>query len=228
MKKKLLSIMLGLAMVVSVTACGVTAPEAPAAEAPKAEAPAAEAPAAEEPAAEEPAAEEPAAEAPAAEPEVTLVYAEVNPLDTIVGQMATEFANKVSELSGGTMKIDIQASGVLGSENDVLDTMLGGGGTIDMSRISAFALTSYGGEKSMLLSLPYTFVSRDHYWNFASSDLASEFLLEPHENGSGVRGLFYGEEGFRHFFTVNEISGMEDLAGMKLRVSNDQIGRAHV
>lgn len=222
MKKKLLSVMLGLAMVVSVTACGVTAPEAPAAEAPKAEAPAAEAPAAEAetPAAEEPAAEEPAA---AAEPEVTLVYAEVNPLDTIVGQMATEFANKVSELSGGTMKIDIQASGVLGSENDVLDTMLGGGGTIDMSRISAFALTSYGGEKSMLLSLPYTFVSRDHYWNFATSDLADEFLLEPHENGSGVRGLFYGEEGFRHFFTVNEISGMEDLAGMKLRVSNDPV-----
>lgn len=220
MRKKLLSVMLGLAMVVSVTACGVTAPEAPAAEAPKAEAPAAEAPAAEEPAAEEPAAEAPAA---AAEPEVTLVYAEVNPLDTIVGQMATAFADKVAELSGGTMKIDIQASGVLGSENDVLDTMLGGGGTIDMSRISAFALTSYGGEKSMLLSLPYTFVSREHYWNFASSDLASEFLLEPHENGSGVRGLFYGEEGFRHFFTVKEISSMEDLAGMKLRVSNDPV-----
>ncbi len=220
MRKKLLSVMLGLAMVVSVTACGVTAPEAPAAEAPKAEAPAAEEPAAEEPAAEKPAEEAPAA---AAEPEVTLVYAEVNPLDTIVGQMATEFANKVSELSGGTMKIDIQASGVLGSENDVLDTMLGGGGTIDMSRISAFALTSYGGEKSMLLSLPYTFVSREHYWNFASSDLASEFLLEPHENGSGVRGLFYGEEGFRHFFTVKEISSMEDLAGMKLRVSNDPV-----
>lgn len=225
MKKKLLSVMLGLAMVVSITACGLQAPETPAAEAPAAEAPAAEAPAAEAPAAEEPAAEEPAAETPvaAAEPEVTLVYAEVNPLDTIVGQMATEFANKVSELSGGTMKIDIQASGVLGSENDVLDTMLGGGGTIDMSRISAFALTSYGGEKSMLLSLPYTFVSREHYWNFATSDLADEFLLEPHENGSGVRGLFYGEEGFRHFFTVKEISGMEDLAGMKLRVSNDPV-----
>ncbi len=154
---------------------------------------------------------------------VTLVYAEVNPLDTIVGKMATDFKEKVEELSGGSVTIDIQASGVLGSENDVLDTMLGGGGTIDMSRISAFALTSYGGQKSMLLSLPYTFVSRDHFWNFATSDLAQEFLLEPVENGSGVRGLWYGEEGFRHFFTVNEISGMEDLAGMKLRVSNDPV-----
>ena len=153
---------------------------------------------------------------------ITLVYAEVNPLDTIVGQTATAFKEKVEELSGGSIIIDIQHSGVLGSENDVLDTMLGGG-TIDMSRISAFALTSYGGEKSKLLSVPYTFVSREHFWNFATSDLAEEFLIEPHENGSGVRGLFYGEEGFRHFFTVKEISGMEDLAGMKLRVSNDPI-----
>ena len=68
-----------------------------------------------------------------------------------------------------------------------------------MARISAFALTSYGGEKSSLLSVPFTFVNRDHFWNFATSDLAQEFLLEPHENGSGIRGLFYGEEGFRHF-----------------------------
>ena len=154
---------------------------------------------------------------------ITLVYAEVNPLDTIVGQTGTAFKEKVEELSGGSIKIDIQASGVLGSENDVLDTMLGGGGTIDMSRISAFALTSYGGEKSKLLSIPYTFVNRDHFWNFATSDLAPEFLNEPYENGSGVRGLFYGEEGFRHFFTVKEVNSMEDLKGLKLRVSNDPV-----
>jgi len=159
---------------------------------------------------------------PAAEP-IKLVYAEVNPLDSIVGKMAVVFKEKVEELTNGQVIIDIQASGVLGSENDVLDTMLGGGGTIDMSRISAFALTSYGGQKSKLLSLPYTFVSRDHFWKFASSDLAEEFLMEPYENGSGVRGLFYGEEGFRHFFTVKPIKGLEDLKGMKLRVSNDPI-----
>ena len=159
----------------------------------------------------------------AADDTVTLVMAEVNPLDTIVGQTDTAFKEKVEELSNGSIKIDLQASGVLGSENDVLDAMLGGGGMIDMSRISAFALTSYGGTKSSLLSLPYTFVSRDHFWNFATSDLAKEFLAEPEENGFGVRGLFYGEEGFRHFFTVNEVKGIEDMAGLKLRVSNDPV-----
>ena len=57
-------------------------------------------------------------------PAVTLVMAEVNPLDTIVGQTDTAFKEKVEELSGGSITVDLQASGVLGSENDVLDTMV--------------------------------------------------------------------------------------------------------
>lgn len=207
MKKKILSVLLGAGMAASLFACGLKSPTA--------------GETAEDPTTESDDTNE--EEQVGEEPEVTLVFAEVNPLDTIVGQFDSAFKEKVEELSGGTIKIDLQASGVLGSENDVLDTMLGGGGTIDMSRISAFALTSYGGEKSMLLSIPYTFVSRQHFWNFAESELAEEFLREPSENGSGVRGLFYGEEGFRHFFTTEPVAKLEDLAGLKLRVSNDPI-----
>lgn len=225
MKKKLISLMLVGAMAFSMTACGLSKAEEPAAETPAAEEPKAEEPAAEEPAAEEPAAEEAAdSEYPAAnDPAVTLVMAEVNPLDTIVGQMDSKFKEEVERLSGGSVTIDLQASGVLGSENDVLDAMLGGAGTIQMSRISAFALTSYGGKKSSLLSIPYTWENRDHWWAFAESDLAQEFLQEPSENGSGIRGLFYGEEGFRHFFSNKELTDINSLKGMKIRVSNDPI-----
>ena len=189
MKKRWLSAALCTAMVAgSLAGCGLKSPEttttAAATEAAKEEATTA-AEAKEESKGESAAAGEPVG------PAVTLVMAEVNPLDTIVGQTDTAFKEKVEELSGGSITVDLQASGVLGSENDVLDTMLGGGGTIDMSRISAFALTS--------------------------------FLMEPHDNGLGVRGLFYGEEGFRHFFTVKPVNGLEDLKGMKLRVSNDPI-----
>lgn len=157
------------------------------------------------------------------DPPVTLVYAEVNPLDTIAGKTDTAFKEKVEELSGGSITIDIQAGGVLGSENDVLDSMVGGSNSIDISRISAFALTSYGAQKSKLLSIPYTFVSRQHWWNFANSDLASAFLNEPQDLGLPLRGIFYGEEGFRHFFTTTEVKGIEDLKGLKLRVSNDPV-----
>ena len=180
------------------------------------------------------------ATAAANDPKVTLVYAEVNPLDTIVGQTATHFKEKVEELTGGSVVIDVQASGVLGSENDVLDAILGGSTSIDMSRISAFALTSYGCNKSKLLSIPFTFENRAHFWNFANSDLAPEFLIwlnqmqvcrcqiyeflnEPQELGLPVRGIFYGEEGFRHFFTVKPVAGIEDFKGLKLRVSNDPV-----
>ncbi len=155
---------------------------------------------------------------------VTLTYAEVNPLDgTIVGEMAKAFKEKAEELSGGEITIDIQAGGVLGSEDQILDNLLGGGNITDISRISAFALTQYGCNKAKLLSIPYTFVNEDHFWNFAASDLAQEFLLEPQEVGLPLRGLCYGEEGFRHFFFKKEVKSLEDLKGLKIRVSSDPV-----
>ena len=154
---------------------------------------------------------------------VTLVYAEVNPLDTIVGQVATVFKQKVEELSGGEITIDVQAGGVLGTEAQILDGILGGGDTVDIMRISAFALSSYGCQKAMLLSIPYTFVSREHFWKFANSDLAAEFLAEPNQIGLPLRGICYGEEGFRHFFFKDPVTGLKDLKGKKIRVSEDPV-----
>ena len=155
---------------------------------------------------------------------VKLTYAEVNPLDgTIVGEMAKAFKAKAEELSGGEIEIDIQAGGVLGSEDQILDNLLGGGNITDISRISAFALTQYGCSKASLLSIPYTFVNEEHFWKFADSELAQEFLLEPQELGLGLRGLCYGEEGFRHFFFKTEVKSLEDLKGLKIRVSSDPV-----
>ena len=161
--------------------------------------------------------------ATAAMAEVTLTYAEVNPEDTIVGQIAANFKAKLEELSGGEIKVDVQYSGVLGAEAQILDGILMGGDTVDVARISAFALSSYGCGKATLLSLPYTFAGREHYWNFAGSDLAKEFLAEPQTMGLPLRGLAYGEEGFRHFFFKNEVTDITSLKGMKIRVSEDPI-----
>ena len=96
--------------------------------------------------------------------EVTLVLAEMNSFDTIAGMVDLKFKEEVEEKSGGKIKIDIQPNGVLGSETDILDTMIGGGGTIDMARVTAGILTSYGSKKAILLSLPYTFTSREHLY----------------------------------------------------------------
>ncbi len=158
----------------------------------------------------------------ASEP-VTLVYAEVNPLDTIVGKTATFFKEKVEELTGGSVLINIQHSGVLGTEAQVFDGILSGSGTVDIGRFSAFQFTAYGCNKAKLLSIPYTFVSREHFWNFANSDLAQEFLAEPLEVGLPLRGICYGEEGFRHFFFRDEVTDINSLKDMKIRVSEDPV-----
>lgn len=159
-----------------------------------------------------------------AEEPITLTYSEVNPLDgTIVGEMAKAFKEKTEELTNGSVVIDIQAGGVLGSEDQILDNLLGGGTITDIGRFSAFAFTQYGCEKAKLLSIPYTFVNEQHFWNFAASDLAQEFLAEPHEVGLPLRGVCYGEEGFRHFFFTKDVKTIEDMKNMQIRVSSDPV-----
>ena len=219
MKKKLISLILcGTMAFAALTGCGLSGGTAASSSEPAAEGEAA-------PAAEGEAA--PAADAAApAEGAITLTMAEVNPLDnTVCGAMDLKFKEEVEKISGGQIQIDLQGGGVLGVEADVLDGMLGGTGTVDICRISAFALSSYGTKKSVLLSLPYTFRDREHFWAFANSDLGQEFLNESEEMGLGVRGLYFGEEGFRHFFTVKDkpITTPADMKGMKIRVSNDPI-----
>lgn len=230
MRKKFLCAALGAAMVCSMAGCGLKSPETATTAATTAAETKAEETKAEETKAEESKAEETKAEAAgevneqaAKDPEVTLVYAEVNPLDSIVGKTGVAFKEKVEELSGGTVKIDLQPNGVFGAEGDVLDAMISESGTIDITRTAVASMTPYGTSKSNLLTIPYTFTDREHFWKYVDSDVAAEILAEPEELQLGIRGLFYGEEGFRHFFANKEINSMEDLKGMKLRVSTDPV-----
>jgi TRAP-type C4-dicarboxylate transport system substrate-binding protein len=47
--------------------------------------------------------------------------------------------------------------------------------------------------------------------------------MEPYEIGLGLRGLMYGEEGFRSFFTSFPVNEIADLSGHKIRVSTDPV-----
>ncbi|MBO4547478.1 MAG: TRAP transporter substrate-binding protein [Treponema sp.] len=153
--------------------------------------------------------------------EITLVMAEVNPAETIAGQMDQAFKRKVEELSGGKIKIDLQCSGILGDVESIMDLMMKPGSTIQIHRMSAVNMATYGCRKSSLLGIPYTFSSKEHFWNFALSETGKKILNEPVEVGLGVKGLFYGEEGFRNFFSKTKIEKVQDFNGLKVRGTND-------
>lgn len=156
----------------------------------------------------------------ASEKEVTLVMAEVNPAETIAGQMDQAFKEKVEELSGGSIKIDLQCSGILGDVDSVVNLMLKPNSTIHIHRMSAVNMASYGCSQSSLLGIPYTFASKEAFWEFTKSKAAQEILDEPIEI-MGLKGLFYGEEGFRNFFSTVKISGVKDFEGLSARGTND-------
>ena len=145
-----------------------------------------------------------------------LTYAEVNPANSYSGYIARLFKQRVEELSLGTILIDIKFSGVLGNDNEVLTSMYQHN-TPDIIRTSVSYLQDYGANKAAMLSTPYMFENREHYWKFISSGKYKDFLNEITFNESKIRGLCFIEEGYRHFFSRKPINCLAELSGLKIR-----------
>lgn len=159
---------------------------------------------------------------------LVLIMDEVNPPDTIVGRMDYAFKEKVEELSEGKIIIDLHTNGELGNNEQTMAMLLCNSEVLHISRISVSYLASIGGKKSTLLVLPYTFTDKEDFWKFVSSPLANEFLDELYHDGNGLKGLFYGEEGFRNFFSVKPIDNPSDFIGKTVRLPEDRIQHALV
>ncbi len=154
---------------------------------------------------------------------IELVMADVSSMNTIAGLTDLTFKQNVESLSNGKIKINLQVNGVLGDEEQVLNLMQSRDNAIQLARISTASLVMHGAKKCALLATPYTFRTLDHFWNFANSDLAKEFLDEPYEKELGLKGIFFAEQGFRSFLSVSPLGGIEDFEGKKIRVASDPI-----
>lgn len=156
---------------------------------------------------------------------VTLVYNEVNPESSLAGQVATYLAEQAEALSGGSVKIDVRAGGsLMGSEADAIDDMTGPAPTVDIARISIFALDNYGVPTTRITNLPFVFTSREHYWKFAASDVGKQILTDSNTvGGLGIEGKCFFEEGFRHFFFSKPVESIEDMKGLNIRVSTSTV-----
>lgn len=149
---------------------------------------------------------------------LSIVLAEVNPETSICGRMDQAFKSKVEQLSKGKISVNIQYSGVLGNESQIIELMKAEESSVQVARVSA-NLTQYGGKKSGLITIPYTFANAEHFWKFAKSDIAKEILNEPYEMELGVKGLCYAQEGFRNFFSTTKIKTVQDMKNLHMRVS---------
>lgn len=157
-------------------------------------------------------------------PEYTFRYAELNPKGHIMSEAGEYFAQQVAEMSNGRIQIKVFPAGQLGDEKTVYQT-LQMGGVVDMARGNTNSLGDFGAKKLTLFGLPFIFRDREHLWNVLNSEIGNEFLSEPQEIGTGMVGLFYLDEGSRHFFTKEDIviNSVEDFNGLKLRVPTTEL-----
>lgn len=121
---------------------------------------------------------------------------------------------RLQEISGDTMSIDIYPSGQLGSERDLMELLQIG--SLAMTKVSTSPMENFVPEMKVF-SIPYVFRSKDHLWEVLDGEIGQELLLA----GESVRlrGLVYYEAGSRSFYTTDQpVKTPADLKGLKIRV----------
>ena len=223
MKKKILASVLSLAMVMSVLAgCGSQA-AAPAAEAPAASeaAPAAEeAPATEEAA---PAAEEaPAEEAAASDPAVELTFTSVSVTGDSHTTAMDAFAEKVEELSNGSVTCKTYADGTLFSADAEWDALTSG--QADLAYISFPTLATQSGlEWCSMVGSAYFWSSYDHMTNTLNGDIGKNDIfpkIEEKVNAVPLSAFYLGSRVVNT--RAKEINSYADMKGILLRMPNSE------
>jgi tripartite ATP-independent transporter DctP family solute receptor len=132
---------------------------------------------------------------------------------------AMEFMNeRLLELSGGTVTIDIYPSSVLGSEVQCIEQLQYG--LLAMTKTSTASIENFLPEMSVF-GLPYLFRDEGHYWDVLMSEIGRELLEKTQVKN--LRGLCYYDSGSRNFYTKDRpIRTPDDLKGLKIRVMNSR------
>ena len=151
-----------------------------------------------------------------------LRIADVNADGHIIVQALHYYANRVAELSGGTIQVSVYPAGQLGEDNQCYELMQMGG--LDLYRGNASSLGEYGKIQLSAMALPYIFRDRDHFWKVVTSDLGKKVLDDIQSSGIGMVGIAYLDEGMRNFFTTKaSITKLADIKGLKIRVQNAEL-----
>ena len=141
------------------------------------------------------------------------------PLESHYGDGGKAFADTMSELSGGSITINLKPAGALGGERDVIEGMQIG--TVDLAISSTGPIGNFVPD---IYALDFPFLFKGYAEAHAVLDgpigqsLLDEF--QAHE----LVGLAWGENGFRNVTnSMHPINTPADLAGLKLRTMENKV-----
>ena len=140
---------------------------------------------------------------------------------TSVHKAMVFMGERLHELSGGTMRVDVYPSGQLGSERELIELLQVG--SLAMTKVSASPMEGFVPEMR-IFSIPYVFRDEEHLWRFLESDVGKGMLAKGEDKR--LRGIGYYDAGSRSFYsqcgTGKPIRTPSDLSGLKVRVQESQ------
>lgn len=159
-------------------------------------------------------------EAAKAPESVTLKLAHTQSTEHPVHKTLEKFAELVEEKSGGTVKVEIYANGVLGDERKCIESLQTG--LIDMAKVSVDAMVNFE-ELYSIFSIPYAFEGIDHCRKFMNSDNIQDIYTSTVDT-LDILGLTWYDAGGRNYYTKDTpIIVPEDMKGLTMRVQSSQI-----
>ncbi len=154
-------------------------------------------------------------------PELILRYADNQSRDYPTTRAAYYFAELVEQRTRGRVRVRVYPGGELADEVSVMEQLQFGG--IDFARASLSTLMNYCPALTVL-QLPYLYKDEAQMWRVLDGDIGADFLTATRQNG--MIGLSWFDAGARSFYTSTPVNELADLAGMRIRVQeNDAMSR---
>lgn len=148
---------------------------------------------------------------------VTIKLCHTDPSGSAIIEAIQKFASNVTEASGGRLKIEEYADGIMGDDDEIIEQIYNGANM--MNYIDPAMLEPYYPNYSILFS-PYFFESYEEIGAFAETEFSKKMQQECKEAGimalDGMSSYF----GSRQIMSNKPISTPADLKGLNFRMPN--------
>jgi tripartite ATP-independent transporter DctP family solute receptor len=131
---------------------------------------------------------------------------------------AERFGELVAERSGGALRVEVFPSSQLGGQVEIFEGM--NLGLIEMNIAGSTHLANLVPAFSVF-DLPFLAPDVESFMALLDGPVGQQLLDMLPE--VGLRGLAYSEVGFRHVYTNVPVTGIEDLAGLVIRVPGNPV-----
>jgi tripartite ATP-independent transporter DctP family solute receptor len=137
--------------------------------------------------------------------------------DHPVHQAMLQMAERLRELSSGTMDLQIYPSGMIGSEDECFKQAQNA--QIEFAKCSAAVLDGSVPE-FQVVGAPFLFRDSDHFWAVMNGEIGKSLLRKI----DGLMGICYFDAGARSLYTTKKpVHSPADMKGLKIRTQKSSI-----